>query len=212
MKKLKDIMHKLLAILSFLVLSACNSSKDDSVSGTTPYTLGKSKYYTVSSGDLTNDGDSVSGTGSIIFEAPIDSIKTGIHVELDGTIGDSGSITLIAFSDRSLENGIELKFSRDDDKLDAVVIANGKTENLSDAFADQSVSEVGLSFDIHNDEAPAHVLVWPASSPGFGEDDTIYNSEDGPQTPGNGNGPYWGMHMSKATVTKAEISEPRFEE
>jgi hypothetical protein len=203
--------HCLLA-LTISVFSSCGSTEKKANSEETSHEINKSKYLTVSSTDLSYEATSVKGSGSIVFENPLESIKSGSHFDLESALEDGGSVTLIAFSSNKLENGVALSFSRSGEKLSVKLEAEGKTEDLSTKFADQKASSISFAIDIHNDEAPAHVLIWPGAETGFGEDAALFNSEDGPAAPGNGTATFWGLTLSKATVTKAENSEPRFEE
>jgi hypothetical protein len=203
--------HCLLA-LTISVFSSCGSTEKKANSEETSHEINKSKYLTVSSTDLSYEATSIKGSGTIVFESPLESIKSGSHFDLESALEDGGSVKLVGFSNNKLENGVLLSFSRSGEKLSVKLEAEGKIEDLSTKFADQKASSISLAVEIHNDEAPAHVLIWPGSETGFSEDAALFNSEEGPATPGNGTATFWGLILSKATVTKAENSDPRFEE
>lgn len=69
---------------------------------------------------------------------------------------------------------------------------------------------ITIGVDVHNDESPAHVLVWSGSD--FAEDAAAFNSEGDGAAPGQGSATFWGLKLAKANVTAATIGDAKFSE
>jgi hypothetical protein len=68
--------------------------------------------------------------------------------------------------------------------------------------------EIGL--DVHNSEAPAHILVWEGLEIDFSEDNALLNKEETQGSSGNGTGLRRRFVLSGATLFKAEATEAKF--
>ncbi|MFT6304508.1 MAG: hypothetical protein ACJAY2_003712, partial [Pseudomonadales bacterium] len=127
-------------------------------------------------------------------------------------LDEGESFTIHAYADAQLANGIDLIVSRPTNTPTSLeVIVDGA--DISSAFtgvaADQAIN---ILMDVHNDENPTHVLIWPQGETEFGESTTLENSEDTGSVTSQGAGAFWGLTLDGADVTSAEASEDRFED
>jgi hypothetical protein len=166
----------------------------------------------LNAGSLRTDGSTLSGTGSVVLNQPLSGTASGQSYALAFRLEDGGSLTLQSNASNRLQNGIALHFQRNGAALSVKLIAGGAENDVSNAFATLDVTgELQLQIDVHNNEVPAHILVWSGAD--FSEGAALLNSEEaGREAPGNGAGQYWGLELSQASVTRAAVSEPKFEE
>ena len=68
--------------------------------------------------------------------------------------------------------------------------------------------QIALNFDVHNDETPAHVLVWKNSD----TTDLLIDTEEGTAAAGNGQDNLWGLILNAAKITRAEVRTAANEE
>lgn len=159
------------------------------------------------SGELSTETNSIEGSGDIIFNNSLGSIDSGSNFSLSFSLNDGSSIKLFSYSDTSLENGVETLLSRSGNKLLAKV-GELDAQELTGVNANEAME---LSIDIHNDESPAHFLIWNASETEFNPETSLIEL-DAEEAVGNGSSVYWGLRLSDAKVTKANASTPKFEE
>lgn len=164
---------------------------------------------------LVGTSEGVSGSGKMAAKLPLGEIKDKKNLKVKTTLQDQGSVTLYAFANRELTQGLSIELKRMGSKL-TVNLKKGETStDISKSFAAIDASkEVHLLFDVHNDEEPAHLLAWAGETPSPSEDNALYNSEkesDG-AAPGNGEGTYWGVQLSQAKVTLLAPAAPLFSE
>lgn len=184
------------------------SNSDDSESDTK---LDGVSYTVLADTSLTQAETFVSGNGTIIFNAPLSSIAAKNSVLLSFSLEDGGSLTLSMFSTTSLTNGVEYRFSRSGSTLHASLHAEDEPADISFMMDDFSATgNIELAIDMHNDEVPAHTLVWTGAD--FSEEAALFNSEEDEETPGNGVGTFWGLVLNKATVETASLGDPHFVE
>lgn len=197
----------LLTLFAISLFSACGNDN-----GTTTLSLNGAEYVVVTEGTLQNSSSSITGTGSLVFNDPLDAIPSKHSFTLSFTLEEGGSVTLVSHATDSLQNGINVLFARNGTTLTVTLTAAGSNNDVSSAFTTVDASgTVTLQFDVHNDEEPAHLLAWTGDE--FHEEDAIFNSEEGgSETPGNGSGTYWGLILAKATVETAAVGEAKFHE
>jgi hypothetical protein len=197
-------------LTGFLLLSSLlGCGKDDGGGSNADGKLGAANYVVLESGDLQRGSDKLSGSGAVAFKEPVGEIGAKKSYTLTFSLQDGGSLVLLAQGAKSLENSVELKFSRAAGELKATLSAAGKNaEPKLLAGVDAASDSVTLTIDIHNDESPAHVLVWSGND--FAEEKALLNSEE--DTPGQGSGTFWGLRLVKATVTSALIGDPKYVE
>ena len=191
----------LLLALSFA--SACGGGHNpDKEKLTTAVPLGNSSYY-----------DLGQGLGLMSSVAP--AVSSGANYEVGFSLQDGGSFTLVVFSDAQLLKGLRIQFFRSGNTLQVQASADGVIQDWSPQFTTIDASEVmTFNVDIHNNEKPAHILLW-AGSKNMNQDhtNTLYNSAedsvdlDYDAGPGNGKGRQWGFILNNSSITKAQLSE-----
>jgi hypothetical protein len=169
---------------------------------------------------------SLQGTGAVVFGSQFGEVRSGGSVALKFSLEDGGSLTLVSHADSSLGNGYELEFRRlgtGTGSLKVLLRAQGNTRDTVNDFGQDVFSGIDaslpmkLQIDVHNNESPAHVMVWSRLiTDDFSETAAILNTEDEVEksngSPGIGSGIRWGLKLNRANVTRAEPSPPKFEE
>lgn len=195
------------------VLTGCGSDSDDDENGTQ---WGGIEYTYLDQGDLKIENNTLQGTGTILFKQPLSGgVDSGHHLNLDFTLSPDSSLIVSTYADNQLKDGIQLVFRVSAEGKLSVLLKHGETAtDVSGSFMEVDVTKpVSLSIDVHNDEDPAHVLVWNGNETEFKEDTALLNSEeDGNNVPGKGKDSYWGLTLNKAQVSKTELSDAKFEE
>jgi hypothetical protein len=205
---------KFLPIL--FVLSACGGDYKDpeTAAGGKEAVFGSQKVRMVS-GDLNVTGAAIQGTGSLVFDSRYDQFKTGGSYALDFTLEDGGSVTLVSHSNESLANGFQVEYRREGAAVKVALRAQGNTWNAGNNFNGiDSAGALKFQTDVHNDETPAHVVVWNRLlGDNFAGPNAVLNSaEEVDGSPGIGTGTHWGLILNKASVTRADRSDPKFED
>lgn len=156
----------------------------------------------------------ISGTGSIVFANTIDAIGEDTSHALSFRLNDGGSLTLVAYADPSLAQGLEFVFTREGRALKSVVRKAGDDASALDFSAElaniNASRVINLQIDTHNGESPAHLIVWDGLESEFHEDNALLNSEETGGSPGNGEGQHRGVILKNATLLKAAVSEAKF--
>ena len=169
--------------------------------------------WVLKSGDPTRTTGEVSGSGSFVARTPLASVNSERSYTVSFTVQDGGSLTLIMNSDAELSGGLEFEFSRSGSTL-AVVLKKGTDTNTVTSSFTGSIDVTGtvsIIIDQHNQETPAHVLVWSGTTTVFDDSTAMFNSDDvGKAPPGNGTGVYWGVRMTSASITQAQVGSAKF--
>jgi hypothetical protein len=123
-------------------------------------------------------------TGNYLFSGTMDNGgRAGHNFDIDITLLQNEKATFTFASNRSLEGGLELTFTRTNQGLNLLANLNGKEHSF--LIVNDSGSELfQLSIDIHNDHTDIHFLIWNSTGP-FNDSDgcsfdggCLYNSED----------------------------------
>lgn len=169
--------------------------------------------WVLKSGDPTRSSSEISGTGSFVARTPFAGVNGERSYTLSFTIQDGGSMTLIMNSDAELSGGLNFEVSRSGSTL-AVVLRKGSDSNTVTSSFTGSIDVTGtisMIIDQHNQETPAHVLVWTGSTTTFNSSTAIFNSDDvGKESPGNGTGVYWGVSLVSAAIAQAQVGSAKF--
>ncbi len=202
-------------LVSPIVGTGCGSTESASQAPVSEGKVGTTEFVLQDSPNLKFEGESLSGEGKAAAKLPAGEIKSKKNFALNFTLDDGGSVTLAAYATEKLDKSIAVKFLRSGKVLKATLSATSKDIDISKAFGNvDATKEIAVLVDIHNDETPAHLLAWTADIASPGEANALFNSEkvgDG-ESPGNGQGTFWGLVLSKAKVTKAAASEAKFKE
>jgi len=201
--------HLLLPLL--LLLASCGGDYPESEEEGVPF--GSDKVRAIS-GTLDISAGAIQGSGSALFNSRYETFQSGGSYALDFTLADGGSLTLVSHANSSLSGGFELLFRRDGAALKVSLHAQGSSWEATTQFnAIDASGALRLQVDVHNDESPAHIVVWDrATAPDFEDHSATLNSADEIDgSPGIGSGIRWGLVLGQATVTSAERSAPKLE-
>lgn len=191
-------------------LTACSNKEAASVAIEGKVSLVDFKI--LSSQGLSFDGTTLKGTGDAVAKLPLaDNKDSGKNLTVTFTLEDGGSLILKTFSSASLENGMNVHLTRSGDQL-KLKTSKGSESGTEKALNLSANSSIGLSVDIHNNESPTHVLVWPASEAAPGEANALFNSESEGGSAGQGAENFWGLSLVKASVSSVVVGAVKFEE
>ena len=217
--KLSPNLFRSLLVASAVSITACGGSdnNDDSNPNIDAH----------NSAGLTSIENSISGNGSAIFTSSLGAIDSGAHFAVVAALDIGESFTIHAYSDNQLANGIDLMVTRPANtptNLEVMIEGHDISSNFSSVEADHPIS---IFMDVHNDESPAHVLIWTAEEEHhhheeehehhdeerehheghLEEDDAVFNSENVAVVNGQGAGAFWGLTLVGAEVTTAKAEE-----
>ena len=188
-------------LLSFF-LSACGGGYNpDKALQNNAQKLGESSYF-----DL--------GNGQGLMTEAIQNIASGANFQVGFSLDDGGSFTLTTFANKDLTGGIDMVFTRSGGALSVQVITSTQTQDWSSYFTSvDAAADVQLTMDIHNNEHPAHIMVWQgAKNASMDHRNTLYNSAEDSidlgydNSPGNGVGRAWGFKTINSQIMKAVMS------
>jgi hypothetical protein len=201
-----------LCVLALVVTAGCAKDKSSNEGGgSAEGTLGGASYVLVDGGDLQRSANLLSGSGAVAFKEPIGALDSKKSYTLTFSIADGGKFALAAHGNEKLENAAEVRLSRAGNVLKVELGAAGQsTESKVLEGIDAAAESVTLTIDVHNDESPAHILLWSGSD--FAEDKAVFNSEEDAETPGQGSGAFWGLRLQNSTVSSATIGAPKYVE
>ncbi|OED44045.1 hypothetical protein AB833_02430 [Chromatiales bacterium (ex Bugula neritina AB1)] len=206
--KYSEILLRGTILASALAITACGSSNDDGSAVSTTAI----EANTVLSGVPTVADNNINGIGSVIFTSSLGAIDSGRHLQVAALLDEGESFTIHAYADDQLANGIDLVVSRPANtptSLEVTVDGADISSGFTGVAADQAIN---ILMDVHNDENPTHVLIWPAGETAFDEATTLENSEVTGSVSSQGAGAFWGLTINGAEITAAEASEDRFED
>lgn len=192
-------------ILSVFVLSACGGGYNpDKAAKENARKVGASTYEELS--------DSQWRMTDVLKD-----ISAGANFEVSFSLADNGSVTVHTFANSVLNDGVNIQFKRVASALTVLVSAGGQVQDWSSYFSNVDASQpMTFTFDVHNNERPAHILVWQGSkNASLNHRNTLYNSaEDSVDlgfagSPGNGLSRYWGLSFTDAEITNALSSAPQ---
>lgn len=157
------------------------------------------------------------GSGKMLMSEALSDVSEGFNFEFSFNLADGGSMTFTSFASPQLSNGFEIKFSRAGAKLNVQAVAQGQTQDWSSMFTSIDASQnVTLTMDVHNDESPAHVMIWQGEkAQDKDHTNTLYNSAEDSvdlnydSSPGNGFGRAWGFALDNAHLLKVKLSSPQ---
>ena len=212
-------MKTLKLIPLMIALTACGGDykdADKSAPGQ-DVSFGNQKARVVN-GTLDVSGGSIKGTGSIVFDSRFEEFKSGGSYAVDFNLEDGGSVTIVSHANESLASGFEVQYLRQGSgpgSLKVSLRAQGAVWNAVNQFAAIDAAQaIRIQTDVHNDESPAHSITWNRNlGDDFAKEKAILNTaEEVDGSPGIGTGVRWGLILTKATVTRADRSEPKFED
>jgi hypothetical protein len=195
----------------FLLWQASACGKVESSKGDTSARQFDGKdVITVSDQGLYVTGSSLSGSGSVVFRAPLGESGSNKGFRLQFTLADGGSIDLISHAYDNLSGGNTVRLVRSGQVLQTVLTDEGKTiipHQLTGIAAD---TDLDLLIDVHNSETPAHILIWNHDAGAADDDNALFNSDADADSSVRGYGNFWGLSLNQASVTAASAGEARF--
>lgn len=218
----KNALAIVFGIVSISIATGCaggrNPDKEAADQIPSHQQISGTKVY-IKDGSLAFDSNQVHGTGTALFTSQLP--DGGHNFQLAFSLQDGGQVELFTFADNSLRNGVQIKFTRNGSgpgSLKAEISANGNTIDISAVHAHGgstvSISDLDasvplmFSMDVHNDESPAHVIIWEGLEPDA-HDEPLYSSEEDETVPGKGRGKNWGLRLKDAIVNVAQFADPR---
>jgi hypothetical protein len=197
-----------LIVLSSLALLACSGGNNpdrqlQQKAADTKQIISGIAYDVIQPSTLTFDGTKASGSGKIVALTSVNNPKgSAFKIALD--LEDNGEVILHTYSDNKLKNGFDISIARQGGKIKFTLTSAGKTIDYSELeglAAINAVETIELSMDVHNNESPAHFILWKSSEATFDENTALLNSADEPQaTPGKGSGLFFGLTLKDASV------------
>lgn len=199
-----------LVVLSFV---SCGSDDDDSgqIEGNS-FSLGGNQYNIVENNGLASESGNVSGTGAFVALAPLGSTEEGGHYIIEGKLFSGSYVELSSNSTNRAASGVGIRFTNSGGELQVALVGNGASTDVTTSFSGRSPTDLSYRVEVHNDETPAHILVWPGDATSYTEETALLNSEEGISTPGNGSGSFWSIKMNNSSVTSLTREDEKFSE
>ena len=195
----------LILLVSAMGLNSCGSSPSST------YSLNGIGYSVVTAGTLLHNGTSVSGTGAIVFSAPLSETRSNNGFLLTFTLDDGGKLELVSNATAQLTSGVTVRVVRSGAAVTITTLIGDASTSFSAPFNSGSVDATGsitLQIDVHNFESPAHILAWDSTvTAPFDEDNALFSSN---ATAGVGAGSFWGLVLENAVVSAASTLDARF--
>lgn len=199
-----------LGVLITAALVGCGGGSGGSDAGEAEGKLGDAAYVVVNAGDLEYNASLIRGSGRVAFNEPIGVIGSKKNYALSFSLEDGGALALVAHGNTKLQNGVEVTLSRAAGTLQAALSSGCKSTAPKVLDGVNAAAAMTINIDIHNDESPPHILIWSGSD--FAEDKALLNSEEDGAILEQGSATFWGLILTKASVTAASILEPKFAE
>ncbi|MEN9530503.1 MAG: hypothetical protein RI932_2376 [Pseudomonadota bacterium] len=213
---MKSQSRGLVVMLAAIVISASGCGKKDSGTAACSggYQIESLCFKSQSNANFVFNSGALSGTGSAVAVEPL-SEKTdgGRNISISFSVQDGGSLVLRTFAKNDLSSGIDIKFSRSSSKLNMSFIQGETISSAKELEGIDASTEIKLLVDVHNDESPAHIVVWSGAG-SFNKEQPLHDSEDSGaiQPAAQGVDKYWGIALDKATLSKVAVGEPKDEE
>lgn len=179
----------------------------------TTQTLNGTRVLPRTGGTLRFEPTAIEGTGSLVALDPLSGVDGKAHFRLRFRLEEGGMVVVHLFSNRDLEQGVQLTLQRTGKALSGKLTKAGATSiDLTESLKGVSAEgEVTLGFDAHNNESPMHFLLWDGVEVAPVEANALYNSEEG-GSPGKGAGALWGISLDRAKVLEASVQAAKFTE
>ncbi len=150
-------------------------------------------------GNLNISSSEISGSGAFVVNDPLAGVDSEAHFKIDAVLNEGALVEFIVFSSAALEDGISFAFRRADNLVSLKITNSFRQASWSDTIRLQDENRVSFSLDVHNQEQPAHFILWDGLLAGRRVPDLIDSAEDDLNL-GNGRGAFWGMRLENATL------------
>lgn len=198
---MKTIQKSFIAIIAVSLLTACGrDGVENPVADGANTTLMNGQQLLLTGSDIAGIQNKLIGTGKAVATAPLKGgTESGQHFAMSLSLEEGGSVTLFSHADNALENAVEIKITRAGDKL--AVSVNGQDHSTEFSKVD-ATQDFDIAIDIHNNEEPAHIVVWTGTAI---EENEVLNLED---SGANGTGAFWGVELTNAEVS-IQVADPK---
>lgn len=204
-------MKQLHALTALALVAAVGCKKDEDKTTDLPQgSIAGQTYYVVEALDLERTENILKGSGALVFASTLNGIPSQDNFSLEFTIAEGGSLALVTHSDSSLSDGLTVQFERTGTELISRLTADGSGTGDNVLSGVDASGPISLAVDVHNNETPAHVLIWNAVTGSYAENAALYNSKDDADAPSAGKGTQWGLVLRNAEVKRVERVEPKF--
>lgn len=205
----RSLFISILTLTVSVLVSACG--KENSSAAVAEGKIGNIDFKILNSAGLSFDASTLIGSGDVVAKLPLATNKdSGKNIALTFFLEDSGSLAVNAFSSASLENGINVVFTRSGSSLKAKTTHKDSTSQEKNLTLNAS-SPVSVLIDVHNDESPAHILIWNGTEATPSEENALFNTEKDAESAGQGTETFWGLSLSKAKIINASLSDTKYE-
>jgi hypothetical protein len=175
---------------------------------------------------LTQIGRNINGNGELAFSTGLGLVNSSKSFRLRFELEDNGSVEIITYATRGLQNGISFKYTKLGNLLKLEVSGGNVKKEFTDVLQDfNPITELHFVMDVHNGHADAaHLLIWPYTASGiYHSHDATLNSDDFkfPYDEGGldfsewystgvkGRGQFWGLRLNNAKVLDYEVAPPK---
>jgi hypothetical protein len=150
-------------------------------------------------GNLDVSSSEISGSGAFVVNDPLSGVASEAHFKIDAALREGSLLEFIVFSSSDLKDGISFLFRRSGNLVSLKISNSYRQASWSDTIRLHDEDRVSFSLDVHNQEQPAHFVLWDGLLAGRRMPDLIDSAEDDLNL-GNGRGAFWGMRLESATV------------
>ena len=194
-----------MALMLHLGVVSCNEPKDFQTGS--EYSLNGYSFTILPDSKIDQIDSGVTGTGKIVFTQPLGEVSSSRNIKITLEIPELTFAELRLYSDKNLERGILIRISRLQNVVRIGSITSDNFTNKSIQLEETAAKSISLAIDVHNNETPAHVLAWPASSAAVTDDNALFNSDADSEMTGNGASNFWGMVLGGAKITNLELND-----
>ena len=213
------------ALAAWFVVS-CGVSSDEKKSDLGPtLNLASKKFVSIGEG-LQESPAGITGTGTMVALAPLKAVKSASHYDIKGELREGGHLAFFSHSTKDGSGGVGIRFSNVAGVLKVALEGNGKVTDISSYFEGNSATELSYAIEVHNNESPAHIIVFGEHGEHehgehehgehehgehehgeHGESEILFDSGDVAYGHGNGKGAYWSLSLENAVLADAVQEE-----
>lgn len=164
-------------------------------------------YQIVAKNDaFTTTLDKIAGTGKVLFSTPFGSLSSDKSYELQFRLEEGGVLRIDSHANTDRSLGVDILLGRSGALLTASLYKGSTETDITEALSSYDASSnMRMYIDVQNSQTPARVLIWAVRSRESSE--ALLDTSAGVfSSPGRGEGLYWALEMSKASVTYARAS------
>jgi hypothetical protein len=188
MMEIRTFRISVLSGLFLLCISSCGTNTPGRNIKTSQL-AGGLEYMMLEEGDLKSDGQSVSGTGKLIFKSPRPSEDSNYTFTI--RVKDGGKVTLLSNADKNLSAGVSHIFGKAADKPSLVLSVGAESYDLSGDLTGLAFEEsLSIEIDVH---AHGHTILWVQGQK--------FEYAFSTRLPGK----FWGFELSDATISQVAV-------